>query len=135
MHVPVQEMFRQAAERFGNRPAIEWEGGKISYCQLESQAARLARDLWQSGAERGSLVAILAHRTADVIAAMLAVLDAGCAFVPIDLQFPAATLPAVVAEARPRIWLVSEGQVETLEGLQREHGFSATVLPIAEGWV
>jgi amino acid adenylation domain-containing protein len=143
MHVPVQEMFRQAAERFGNRPAIEWAADhqvtqatcQVSYRQLESQAARLARDLREAGAERGSLVAILAHRTADVIAAMLAVLDAGCAFVPIDLQFPAATLPSVVAEARPRVWLVGEGQVETLEGLQREHGFSATVLPIAEGWV
>lgn len=135
MHVPVQEMFRQAAERFKDRPAIEWEGHQVSYRRLESQAARLVLNLRGAGAERGSLVAILANRTADVIAAMLAVLDTGCAFVPIDLQFPAATLPSVVAEARPRFWLVSEGQVETLEGLQREHGFSATVLPIAEDWV
>lgn len=135
MHVPVQEMFRQAAERFKDRPAIEWEGHQVSYRRLESQAARLALNLRGAGAERGSLVAILANRTADVIAAMLAVLDTGCAFVPIDLQFPAATLPSVVAEALPRFWLVSEGQVETLEGLQREHGFSATVLPIAEEWV
>ncbi|HSF40225.1 MAG TPA: non-ribosomal peptide synthetase [Thermoanaerobaculia bacterium] len=135
MHVPVQEMFRQAAERFGDRPAIEWEGHQVSYRQLESQAARLAQDLREAGSEKGSLVAILASRTADVVAAMLAVLDTGCAFVPIDLQFPAATLPSVVAEARPRLWLVGEEQVETLEGLQRELGFHATVLPIAEGWV
>ncbi|HSF38616.1 MAG TPA: non-ribosomal peptide synthetase [Thermoanaerobaculia bacterium] len=135
MHVPVQEMFRQAAERFGERPAIEWEGHQVSYRQLESQAARLAESLREAGAERGSLVAILANRTADVIASMLAVLDTGCAFVPIDLQFPAATLPSVVAEAHPRLWLASEGQVETLESLLREYGFHATVLPIAEGWV
>ncbi|HZF08652.1 MAG TPA: non-ribosomal peptide synthetase [Thermoanaerobaculia bacterium] len=135
MHVPIQEMFRQAAERFGDRPAIEWEGHRVSYRQLESQAARLAEELRQAGAERGSLVGILPSRTADVIAAMLAVLDAGCAFVPIDLQFPAATLSAVLAEARPRLWLASEGQVETLERLLCEHGFRATVLPIAEGWV
>lgn len=143
MHVPVQEMFRQAAERFRDRPAIEWADDQatcevtcqVSYHQLESQAARLARDLRGAGVERGSLVAILAQRTADVIAAMLAVLDTGCAFVPIDLQFPAATLPSVVAEARPRFWLVSEEHVETLEGLRREHAFSAAVLPIAEDWV
>ena len=135
MHVPVQEMFRQAAERFGDRPAIEWEGHQVSYRQLESQAARLAQGLRAAGAERGSLVAILADRTADVIAAMLAILDTGCAFVPIDLKFPAATLPAVVAEAHPRLWITSEGQVETLKDLQHEHGFDATVLPIAEGWV
>jgi amino acid adenylation domain-containing protein len=127
-------MFRQAAERFGDRPAIEWEGLQVSYRQLESQAARLARSLREAGAERGSLVAILANRTADVIAAMLAVLDTGCAFVPIDLLFPAATLPAVVAEARPRFWLVGVGQLETLESLRREHGFDAMVLPIAEDW-
>jgi amino acid adenylation domain-containing protein len=135
MHVPVQEMFRQAAERFGDLPAIEWEGHQVSYRQLESQAVRLARGLREAGAERGSLVAILANRTADVIAAMLAVLDAGCAFVPIDLQFPAATLPSVVAEARPRLWLASEGLAETLGSLQREQGFHASVLPISEGWV
>ena len=135
MHVPVQEMFRQAAERFGDRPAIEWEGCQTSYRQLESQVVRLAQDLREAGAERGSLVAIVADRTADVIAAMLAVLEAGCAFVPIDLHFPAATLPAVVAEASPRLWLVSARQIETLEGLRREHGFEATILPIAESWV
>jgi amino acid adenylation domain-containing protein len=135
MHVPVQEMFRQAAGRFGDRPAIEWEGHQVSYRRLESQAARLARDLRAAGAEKGSLIAILADRTADVIAAMLAVLETGCAFVPIDLHFPAATLPAVVAEARPRLWLVSERQVETLESLRREHGFEATAMPIAESWV
>lgn len=135
MHVPVQEMFRQAALRFGDRPAVEWEGGQASYRQLASQAARLAQGLREAGAGRGSLVAIVADRTADVIAAMLAVLEAGGAFVPIDLRFPAATLPAVVAEAGPRLWLVSEGQVETLEGLRREHGFEATLLPIAESWI
>jgi amino acid adenylation domain-containing protein len=135
MHIPVQEMFRQAAERCAGRPAIEWEGRQVSYRQLESQAARLARDLRAAGAERGSLVAILASRTADVIAAMLAVLDTRCAFVPIDLQFSAATLPSIVAEARPRLWLAGERQVEILKSAQREHGFDTTILPIAEDWV
>jgi amino acid adenylation domain-containing protein len=135
MHVPVQEMFRQAAERLGDRPAIEWEGYRVTYRQLESQAARLARDLREAGAARGSLVAILANRTADMIAAMLATLDAGCAFVPIDLHFPAATLSSVLAEVSPRLWITSEGLVETLKDLQRRHGFDAAVLPVAEGWV
>jgi amino acid adenylation domain-containing protein len=135
MHVPVHEMFRLSAERFADRAAIEWEGHRVSYRQLESQAARLAQRLRDAGAERGSLVAIVASRTADVIAAMLAVLHAGCAFVPIDLRFPAATLPSVVAEAGPRLWLVGEGEAGALEQLQREHGFAATVLTIEEGWI
>src|SRR5436305_194069 len=132
MHVPVQEMFRQAAERLADRPAIEWEGHRVTYRQLESQAARLARDLRAAGAAKGSLVAILADRTADMIAAMLAILDTGCAFFPIDLHFPAATLPSVIAEVSPRLWITSEGQVETLGDLQRRYGFDATVLPVAE---
>src|SRR6185295_4658430 len=135
MHVPVQEMFRRAAERFPDRKAIEWEGHRVSYRRLESQAAKLSRSLRDAGVERGALVAILANRTADVIASMLAVLDAGCAFVPIDLQFPAATLPSVLAEAGPRYWLVSEELTGTLDNLQREHGFSATALSIDESWV
>ena len=115
-HPPVHEMFRQAAARFPGHTAIDSGEERVTYQELSGRVAGIASALAAAGV-REDLVAILSNRTVDVIAAMLAVLEAGCAFVPLDPAFPLANLPAVAAEVRPRVWLADPEQVETLARL------------------
>lgn len=131
-HEPMQRIFRQAAQSFGDRTAIEWGERQVSYRQLAGRMDEVAAALRRAGAEPGSIVAILAESTADVIAAMLGVLEAGCAYMPLDLRFPAVTLPVIVDEVRPRWWLVSPAMAEAAARL---HGDAGTeVIPLPETW-
>ncbi len=129
-HEPIHRMVRRAAERFPGHTAIEQEDGSLTYRELLNRADGLCSALRKAGAEPGDLVAVLADRPADVIVSMLAVLEAGCAFVPLDPEFPAVTFPAVLGEVRPRWWLTGPQWIETAGRLRAEHGLDAELIPI-----
>jgi non-ribosomal peptide synthetase component F len=130
VHDPIHAIVRRSAERWGSHLAVDAADHQLTYRQLVDRADELAAVLHERGAEPGSVVAILADRVGDVIAAMLATLEAGCAFMPLDVSFPVATLPAVIAEVEPRYWLVGPEHVEAVADLQRRHVFTPTVLSL-----
>jgi amino acid adenylation domain-containing protein len=129
---PIHLMFQQAAERFGDRPAVRWADRSVTYRELENRSNELAEDLLEAGATPGSPVAILATRTVDVIAAIIATLKAGCAFVPLDVSFPSATLPAILEELQPSFWLVDADQLASMDLSSLR--LKARFLPLPEEW-
>ncbi|HEX3554225.1 MAG TPA: non-ribosomal peptide synthetase [Thermoanaerobaculia bacterium] len=137
MAEPIHAMVRLAVARCGERVAIEWqaegEERRLSYRELGGEVARLAAALRAAGAVPGDRVAILGSSGAEVIAAILAALDLGCVFVPLDLHFPAARLEALAAEVRPRFWWIAPPLAESAGGLvaDAEQGAGGTVLPLA----
>jgi amino acid adenylation domain-containing protein len=89
--------------------AVADAGGEWSYRELNRVANRLARRLRRLGVGAGSVVAVCVPRGRVFVAAVLAVLKAGGAYLPLDAGYPAARLAQVLADARPRV-LVSGGQ-------------------------
>lgn len=73
---------------------------RVSYRELEARANRLARRLIGDGVGPESIVAILLHRSPDLIVAMLAVLKAGGAYLPLDPDYPPARLEFMLRDSR-----------------------------------
>jgi acyl-CoA synthetase (AMP-forming)/AMP-acid ligase II len=69
--------------------ALEHEATRWTYLELNQRSSRIAHRLRQAGTQPDSLVGICMQRSADLIAAMLAILKAGSAYVPIDPAYPA----------------------------------------------
>lgn len=129
----IHQMFQRTAVRCADSVAIETPGRRITYRELQERANGLAEELLVRGAERGSLVGVLTDRTEETVAAMLGVLQAGCAFVPLDLRFPAARLESIVAEVRPRWWLASPDLGDLADRLRRETDDPGEVIPLGDG--
>ena len=72
---------------------------QLTYAGLESRANRLAHFLTARGAGPGRTVGILLNRSTHTYVALLAVLKAGCAFVPMDPSYPADRLAFMAADA------------------------------------
>src|SRR5258708_24173183 len=104
-HESVHQMFSRMAARLPGRPAIESRGRSITYRELEEQSDRLAGALLAHGTPRGSRVAILAEDAAEIIAAILATLKAGFAFVPLDTRLPEARQARMAAQVAPAWYL------------------------------
>ncbi|WP_329218544.1 amino acid adenylation domain-containing protein [Streptomyces sp. NBC_01485] len=73
----------------------------VSYGDLNARANRLARLLVERGVGPGRYVAVALPRSPDLIAARLAVLKAGAAYLPIDLRYPADRIQYMLADTGP----------------------------------
>ncbi|HEX6471461.1 MAG TPA: condensation domain-containing protein, partial [Streptosporangiaceae bacterium] len=89
--------------------AVTYEDRSISYARLAAAAGRLARRLRAAGAGRGALVAVHLRRSDAMLAGLLAVLEAGAAYLPLDPGLPAERLAAIIADARPLLVLTQAG--------------------------
>ncbi|MEV0155429.1 amino acid adenylation domain-containing protein [Micromonospora sp. NPDC050686] len=78
---------QQAADR-PDAVAVTGDDAELSYGRLDDQANRLAHRLIRSGAGPETAVAVLAARSSDTVVALLAVLKAGAAYVPVDPANP-----------------------------------------------
>jgi amino acid adenylation domain-containing protein len=68
--------------------AVSFEGCAVTYAELDKRANRLAGALRSLGVAREALVGVCLERSPDMIVAVLAILKAGAAYVPLDPGFP-----------------------------------------------
>src|SRR6185295_18034717 len=88
-HATVTDLFDDAVRRHPTRPAVTCEGRTISYAELNARVTRFAAALRAAGATRDQKVALLVDRSLELVIAILAVVKAGAAYVPIDPDNPA----------------------------------------------
>ncbi|WP_254407502.1 non-ribosomal peptide synthetase [Streptomyces sp. GMY02] len=101
------ELFQAQAARTPDATAVVFEDVELSYAELNARANRLARLLIDRGVGPESLVAVMMHRSADLVVALLAVTKAGGAYLPIDPDYPAERISYVLSDARPLLVLTS----------------------------
>jgi non-ribosomal peptide synthetase component F len=88
--------------------AVQSEDGCLTYEQLNTRANRLARVLAGRGAGPESVVATVMARSAEVIVTVLAVLQAGAAYLPVDPGYPRARIGYMLADARPAVIVAAD---------------------------
>jgi len=98
-HGDLASAFVAAARRDPGATALVWEGGTMTYGELEARTAALAARLTAAGAGPGSVVGVSARWTAELPVAFLGVLRAGAAYLPLDPALPPARLARLVADA------------------------------------
>jgi amino acid adenylation domain-containing protein len=79
--------------------ALEHRGRERTFAELMQQVADVATALAEAGVARGDRVAVYADRTPDVIAAALAAMALGAAYVPVDPANPAARTQGILLGA------------------------------------
>ncbi|VVE25297.1 non-ribosomal peptide synthetase [Pandoraea anhela] len=88
----------QAAAR-ADAVAVSDADGQVTYADLVSRANRVAQALIRAGVEPEARVGLAMSRSTDLIVAMLGILKAGAAYVPLDPAYPAERLSYMVADA------------------------------------
>ncbi len=98
------DFFRLAAS-YPERPAI---AGAMTYGELAERSRRMASALVANGATPGDLVAVVLPKGPDQIVAVLGVLAAGCAYVPIGVDQPAARRDRILKLADARLVITDD---------------------------
>ncbi|MGW4225852.1 non-ribosomal peptide synthetase [Streptomyces bauhiniae] len=90
-------LFAEQAARLPAHVAVSGEHQSLTYAELDQRATALARSLAEAGVRAGDRVGVCLHRGSDLVVALLAVLKAGAAYVPLNPDYPRERL-AFVAE-------------------------------------
>jgi amino acid adenylation domain-containing protein len=105
-------LFEAQAARTPDRPALTFETRSLTYRELNTRANAFAVDLQQRGITRGDLVGIRTERGLGMVVALLGVLKAGAAYVPLDPSYPADRI-AFMIEASGAKLVIDDVDVNT----------------------
>ncbi|MET0285732.1 MAG: amino acid adenylation domain-containing protein, partial [Polyangiales bacterium] len=92
------------------RTALIFDGERMSYRELDARVEALARKLVAHGAGPDVIVGIALPRSFELVTAVLAVLRAGAAYLPLDLEYPDARLDFMVRDAGACLVLSQEAR-------------------------
>ncbi|WP_156749594.1 non-ribosomal peptide synthetase, partial [Mycobacterium sp. E1747] len=114
--VSIPAAFAAQAARTPDGVAVSFQGGSLTYRELDEASNRLAHALAEYGVGPGDSVGLMFTRSAEAVIAMLGVLKAGAAYVPIDPALPAARIEFMLADASPVAVLAGPGLADRLDG-------------------
>ncbi|MBN1204932.1 MAG: amino acid adenylation domain-containing protein [Myxococcaceae bacterium] len=106
---PVHEAFQAQAAATPDAVALEHEGERLTYAELNRRANRLAHHLRSLGVGPETLVGICLERCLDTFVAFLGVLKAGGAYIPMDPGYPADRLRYMLKDSGA-CFLISRGE-------------------------
>jgi amino acid adenylation domain-containing protein/non-ribosomal peptide synthase protein (TIGR01720 family) len=105
-----------AAQRSGVVAVIADDSSQqLCYEELEERAARLAAALGAAGVRPGDVVAVQVPRSPSLAVALLGVLRAGAAYLPLDADRPEPRVAEIIADARPRAIVADIGSARSLD--------------------
>ncbi|WP_313303013.1 non-ribosomal peptide synthetase, partial [Pseudomonas sp.] len=90
----------------------------LSYAQLNQRANQLAHRLIEQGVQVGDRVALCLPREPERLVALLAVLKAGAAYVPVDPSYPAERIAYLLADSQPAL-VLAHSATDNLPSLPR----------------
>jgi amino acid adenylation domain-containing protein len=107
----VHALFAELAEQQPGFPAIESRDRVLSYGEVEARANQIAAGLLAAGVTAGSPVALLLERSPEAIIAVLGILKAGAAYLPLDPTHPAERIAFAINDAHAAAVITAAGDV------------------------
>jgi len=108
----VHQLFDAQAQRTPNALAIVFQDRQLSYADLDSRANQLAHYLLKRGIQPEKLVGICMERGIEAIVAILGVLKAGAAYLPLDPEYPPQRLALMMGEAGLSVLLTQQSLLQ-----------------------
>jgi len=120
LHQTLHQLFAEQAARTPEAIAVVFEHQRLTYAELGARANRLAHHLRSLGIQPDVLVGLCMHRCPELVVSMLAVLEAGGAYLPIDPDYPSERIAFMLEDSAAPVVLTTEAVLARLPQPQRE---------------
>jgi amino acid adenylation domain-containing protein len=105
---PVVAYFEEQVREAPDRVAVEFQGSKLTYAELNRRANRLATELMARGVQPDDFVGVCMQRSIELVVALVGVVKAGAAYVPFDPEYPRERLEYMFADSGVRLILTHQ---------------------------
>lgn len=104
----IHEIFEETAKGYSDKIAVVFKDEKISYLELNQKANKLARLLINKGVNVGDVVGVLIDKSSEYMIALLGILKAGAAYMPISKDMPDERVKYVLQDANANYLVTTE---------------------------
>jgi amino acid adenylation domain-containing protein len=111
----LHQIFEEQAEKTPERTALIFNDRRMTYAQLNERANRLAHRLQEMGVGPDKIVGIMANRSFEMMAGILAILKAGGAYMPVDPAYPAERKNYMLQNSRAVLLLAQQDLKNTVD--------------------
>jgi tyrocidine synthetase-3 len=118
--VTIHEIFENQVEKTPNNVAVLFENYNITYRMLNHRANQAASALRAKGIKPDSIVAVMVEPSIEMAVGILAVLKAGGAYLPIDLDYPASRIKYMLKDSGANVLLTTQNSDNTGLGLVKK---------------
>jgi amino acid adenylation domain-containing protein len=118
----IHQVFAEQAALTPEATALVFRDQQLTYQQLNEQANQLAHYLRAAGVGPEDLIVVAMDRSLEMVVAMLGILKAGAAYLPIDTSYPLARLALMLDETRSAIILTQDHLAPLLADLEQQPG-------------
>ncbi len=129
----IRQLFKTQARKTPDAAALLFKNRSYTYAQLHNASLQLAKQLQQQGAGPDVFVGLCMERGPEMLVCLLAALQSGGVFTPLDPQAPDERLQEMLQDSGARVLLTSPGQEERMQGLAAQTG--CAVLPVGPEWL
>jgi amino acid adenylation domain-containing protein len=135
---PVHRQFERQAERTPDLPAVRGENQSLTYAELDERANRLAHHLVAQGITSGEPVGLCLPRSPAMLTALLGIMKAGGAYLPLNFAHPPARLAHQLKQSAARVVVTQSRLIDHLPEVEvvcidHDHGEDATHPPQVDG--
>ncbi|HEX7330143.1 MAG TPA: amino acid adenylation domain-containing protein [Pyrinomonadaceae bacterium] len=111
--VCLHQLFEAQAASWANSTALSCDGRHLSYGELNARANRVAHHLRSLGVGPEDRVGVLLDRTPDLVVAILGILKAGAAYLPLDPSYPQERLSFMLGDAGAQVVVTKQELVDS----------------------
>ncbi|WNF06405.1 non-ribosomal peptide synthetase [Brevibacillus borstelensis] len=108
----IHQLFEAQVAKTPDRTAVEFEGHRLTYRELDEEANRLAHAIQKHGVTAGTMVGISVERSLELVIGILAIWKAGGVYIPLDPNYPKERLAMMIEETQP-VLLLTQSQVRS----------------------
>jgi len=113
-NVTLTELISQQAKITPNNIALEFQDSKITYDELLKKVNQLAHYLEAQGVQSGDFIAVAMPRCSELVISLLAIMQCGAAYLPLDPQYPKDRLEFMLNDSAAKVLLTSKLVSESL---------------------
>lgn len=128
-NVCFHQLIEAQAEKNPEAIAVVWKDERLTYGDLNARANQLAHYLQAQGAKPETIVGIYVERSPEMLIALLGVLKAGAAYLPLDPNYPAERLQHMTTDAEVSVLITQKNLFAKAQELS-----SQSIVCIDDNW-
>ena len=120
----IPQLFQEQVEKSPTAVAVSLGDKSVSFLELDRLSSRLAQHLAGFALEQENVIALAMDRSVEFVVSILAILKAGCAYLPVDLSYPARRIRSMLEDSQAKILLTTSDRQSRFS----EFGITVVVL-------